>query len=98
MQATREQSLNYGCLVIDPESSEVRFKNWFQFCIIRLISTFFQVLHYVEKPTTFVSTLINCGVYLFTSDIFVHLANVFKGKTLNDSKFVVLTYFISNSA
>jgi len=57
--------LNYGCLVIDVESSEV--------------------LHYVEKPTTFVSTLINCGVYLFTSNIFVHLANVFKEKTLNDS-------------
>ncbi|KAF7240050.1 hypothetical protein EG68_11164, partial [Paragonimus skrjabini miyazakii] len=28
------------------------------------------VLHYAEKPTTFVSTTINCGIYLFTPGIF----------------------------
>ncbi|XP_019702141.1 uncharacterized protein [Elaeis guineensis] len=29
-----------------------------------------EVLHYTEKPETFVSDLINCGVYVFTPDIF----------------------------
>ncbi|XP_008812895.2 mannose-1-phosphate guanyltransferase alpha-like isoform X2 [Phoenix dactylifera] len=29
-----------------------------------------EVLHYTEKPETFVSDLINCGVYVFTQDIF----------------------------
>uniref|UniRef100_A0A671XGB4 GDP-mannose pyrophosphorylase Aa n=1 Tax=Sparus aurata TaxID=8175 RepID=A0A671XGB4_SPAAU len=32
-----------------------------------------EVLHYVEKPSTFVSDIINCGVYLFTPDIFQHI-------------------------
>ena len=29
-----------------------------------------EVLHYVEKPETYVSTLINCGIYLFNCDLF----------------------------
>lgn len=38
---------------------------------------FFQVLHYVEKPSTFVSDIINCGIYLFSPDIFQHIGTVF---------------------
>lgn len=38
----------------------------------------FKVLHYVEKPSTFVSDIINCGVYLFTPDIFQHIGTVFQ--------------------
>ncbi|KAL7054359.1 hypothetical protein AAHC03_026120 [Spirometra sp. Aus1] len=49
-EATREQSMQFGCIVEKPETNEV--------------------LHYVEKPTTFVSTNINCGIYLFTPGIF----------------------------
>nr|GEW74055.1 mannose-1-phosphate guanyltransferase alpha-like [Tanacetum cinerariifolium] len=29
-----------------------------------------ELLHYTEKPETFVSDLINCGVYIFTPEIF----------------------------
>uniref|UniRef100_A0A8C8IPJ9 Nucleotidyl transferase domain-containing protein n=1 Tax=Oncorhynchus tshawytscha TaxID=74940 RepID=A0A8C8IPJ9_ONCTS len=32
-----------------------------------------EVLHYVEKPSTFVSDIINCGIYLFTPEIFQHI-------------------------
>jgi mannose-1-phosphate guanylyltransferase len=39
-----------------------------------------EILHYVEKPSTFVSTLVNCGVYLCSLDIFQRLATVFKNK------------------
>ncbi|KAA3679331.1 mannose-1-phosphate guanylyltransferase [Paragonimus westermani] len=49
-EATRQQSLKFGCIVENPETHEV--------------------LHYAEKPTTFVSTTINCGIYLFTPGIF----------------------------
>uniref|UniRef100_A0AAF5Q2N0 Nucleotidyl transferase domain-containing protein n=3 Tax=Wuchereria bancrofti TaxID=6293 RepID=A0AAF5Q2N0_WUCBA len=42
-EATREQSINYGSVVIDSNG---------------------KVLHYVDKPTTFVSPHISCGVYL----------------------------------
>ncbi|KAK6105657.1 Nucleotidyl transferase family protein [Brugia pahangi] len=42
-EATREQSINYGSVVIDSNG---------------------KVLHYVDKPTTFVSPYISCGVYL----------------------------------
>lgn len=41
---------------------------------------FFQVMHYVEKPSTFVSTIINCGIYLCSLEIFPILAAVFKQK------------------
>ncbi|XP_034042406.1 mannose-1-phosphate guanyltransferase alpha-A isoform X2 [Thalassophryne amazonica] len=37
-----------------------------------------EVLHYVEKPSTFVSDIINCGIYLFNSDIFQHIGAVFQ--------------------
>ncbi|XP_073271215.1 uncharacterized protein [Primulina huaijiensis] len=35
-----------------------------------------ELLHYTEKPETFVSDLINCGVYIFTPDIFVAIQGV----------------------
>lgn len=36
-----------------------------------------ELLHYTEKPETFVSDLINCGVYIFTPDIFSAIQDVF---------------------
>lgn len=35
-----------------------------------------ELLHYTEKPETFVSDRINCGVYVFTPDIFTAIQNV----------------------
>ncbi|CAG9857755.1 unnamed protein product [Phyllotreta striolata] len=49
-EATRHQSLNYGCIVTNRETNEMT--------------------HYVEKPSSYVSTLINCGVYVCSPDIF----------------------------
>ena len=43
VQATNQQSLQYGCVVEKEATNEVT--------------------HYVEKPETYVSSLINCGVY-----------------------------------
>ncbi|XP_018330302.1 mannose-1-phosphate guanyltransferase alpha-A [Agrilus planipennis] len=59
-EATRQQSLEYGCMVIDKDTQEVK--------------------HYVEKPSSYVSTLINCGVYLFSPDIFQKIGEVFNSK------------------
>ncbi|URE16292.1 mannose-1-phosphate guanyltransferase [Musa troglodytarum] len=36
-----------------------------------------ELLHYTEKPETFVSDRINCGVYIFTPDIFTAIQSVF---------------------
>ncbi|KAJ0963459.1 hypothetical protein J5N97_028581 [Dioscorea zingiberensis] len=36
-----------------------------------------ELLHYTEKPETFVSELINCGVYVFTPNIFASIEDVF---------------------
>ncbi|XP_008559570.1 mannose-1-phosphate guanyltransferase alpha-A [Microplitis demolitor] len=55
-EATRLQSLNYGCLVLGKNNS---------------------IIHYVEKPSTFVSTIINCGIYLASVDIFQIMSDVF---------------------
>lgn len=60
-EATRQQSLHYGCLVFDRNSGVVS--------------------HYVEKPSSYVSTFINCGVYVCSTDIFAHLADVFYSKS-----------------
>ncbi|KFZ67231.1 Mannose-1-phosphate guanyltransferase alpha-A, partial [Podiceps cristatus] len=37
-----------------------------------------EVQHYVEKPSTFVSEIINCGIYLFTPAIFQYIGEVFQ--------------------
>lgn len=37
-----------------------------------------EVLHYAEKPETFISDIINCGIYVFTPSMFY--------KTLDQSK------------
>ena len=60
-EATRQQSLNYGCVVEDSGADHA-------------------VLHYVEKPGTYVSTSINCGVYIFSKEVFPMLKEVFKKK------------------
>ncbi|XP_065171409.1 mannose-1-phosphate guanyltransferase alpha-A [Atheta coriaria] len=59
-EATRQQSLNYGCMVTDKSTSEVR--------------------HYVEKPSSYVSALINCGTYCFSVDIFQIIGEIFHMK------------------
>jgi mannose-1-phosphate guanylyltransferase len=40
------------------------------------------VIHYAEKPETFVSDVINCGVYVFTTAGIYHLID--KGITASD--------------
>ncbi|XP_066947377.1 mannose-1-phosphate guanyltransferase alpha-A isoform X2 [Macrobrachium rosenbergii] len=39
-----------------------------------------QILHYVEKPSTFVSNLINCGVYICSPDIFKRVGEIFNSR------------------
>lgn len=46
--------------------------------IVPLVVFLEQVLHFVEKPSTFVSDIINCGIYLFTPEIFAHIGTVFQ--------------------
>lgn len=55
-EAIRQQSSNYGCMVLDKGG---------------------KVAHYVEKPSTFVSTLINCGVYVASLELFQTMNDVF---------------------
>uniref|UniRef100_A0A336MVA2 CSON000248 protein n=1 Tax=Culicoides sonorensis TaxID=179676 RepID=A0A336MVA2_CULSO len=57
-EATKQQCVNYGCLVTDKATGAVT--------------------HYVEKPTSYVSNLINCGVYVCSLEVFIAMANVFQ--------------------
>lgn len=59
-EATRQQSLNYGCIVEDRETHRVQ--------------------HFVEKPSTFISTTINCGIYICSPTIFDHIGKVYRSK------------------
>nr|CAH7738315.1 unnamed protein product [Callosobruchus chinensis] len=67
-EATRQQSLNYGCIVTKDDTKEVT--------------------HYVEKPSSYVSSLINCGIYVFSLEIFQTIEEVFirKQQELYNSK------------
>jgi mannose-1-phosphate guanylyltransferase len=58
-EATKQQSLDYGNLVLDSDNG---------------------VTHFVEKPSSYVSHLINCGVYVVSMDIFTKMSEVFYAK------------------
>lgn len=62
-EATKQQSVHYGCLVIDNQTGAVN--------------------HYVEKPGSYVSTFINCGVYIASLDVFARIASIFHSRELN---------------
>ena len=47
-----------------------------------------QVLHYVEKPETFVSSIINAGAYLFSPDIFQYLSQVYTANYENELMYI----------
>lgn len=59
-EATRQQSLHYGCLVLNKSNGVVD--------------------HYVEKPSSYVSTFINCGVYVCSLDVFSRMTTIFHSK------------------
>ncbi|KAB0804796.1 hypothetical protein PPYR_01766 [Photinus pyralis] len=59
-EATRQQSLKYGCMATNKATQEVT--------------------HYVEKPSSYVSTLINCGIYVFSLEIFSTIGEAFNIK------------------
>lgn len=44
-----------------------------------------EVTHYVEKPNSYVSPLINCGIYLVSTDIFPQIATVFYSRPKNEA-------------
>ncbi|KPJ00781.1 Mannose-1-phosphate guanyltransferase alpha-A [Papilio xuthus] len=59
-EATRQQSIHYGCMVSEASTKAVT--------------------HYVEKPNSYVSTLINCGVYVCSLQVFHTMAEAFQKK------------------
>lgn len=60
--------------------------NMLSHCLTVIFGEFclFQVLHYVEKPGTFISSTVSAGAYLFTPDIFDHLGKVFAANHQNE--------------
>jgi len=46
--------------------------------MIICVCEYIKVTHFVEKPSTFVSTLISCGIYLFSPELFDHIGSVFR--------------------
>jgi mannose-1-phosphate guanylyltransferase len=52
-----------------------------------------ELLHYTEKPETFVSDLINCGVYIFTPNIFNAIEDVLKQKKDRGNMFSYILTF-----
>jgi len=44
-----------------------------------------EVTHYVEKPNSYLSPIINCGIYLVSTDIFPEIAAVFYSRPKNEN-------------
>ncbi|XP_061724002.1 mannose-1-phosphate guanyltransferase alpha [Cydia pomonella] len=59
-EATRQQSIHYGCMVRESSTKAVT--------------------HYVEKPASYVSALINCGVYVCAPRVFQTMAKALERK------------------
>ncbi|KFM73934.1 Mannose-1-phosphate guanyltransferase alpha-B, partial [Stegodyphus mimosarum] len=77
VQFHKSQNLNTLITVLGTEATRQQSQQYG--CIVENKDTH-EIMHYVEKPSTFVSNLINCGVYLCSVDIFSYLAAVFKQK------------------
>ena len=61
--------------ILGTEATEKQSVNYG--CIVEDAQTH-QVLHYVEKPETYISTTINCGIYFFNLSIFEFLSQIYK--------------------
>ena len=48
-----------------------------------------EVLHYVEKPSSYISSTINCGVYLFDTSLFKFIREVMNKVQSLDSQIMV---------
>jgi len=82
MSEFHKQVLGAGdCVILGTEANEAQAVNYG--CIVENPETH-EVLHYVEKPETFVSNIINAGAYLFTPKIFQQLGKVFQANHENE--------------
>lgn len=70
-----------GFTILGTEATEAQSVNYG--CIVEDKETH-EVLHYVEKPETYLSTIINCGMYLFSVEIFDYIREEL-AKNQNDS-------------
>ncbi|GFR70384.1 mannose-1-phosphate guanyltransferase alpha [Elysia marginata] len=81
VQFHKEKCPEASGIILGTEATRQQSQNYG--CIVENKDTH-EILHYVEKPETFVSPLINCGIYLFTPEIFSTLEVTFK-KNLEDN-------------
>jgi len=54
-----------------------------------------EILHYAEKPETFVSDTISCGIYVFSPEIFDRLGDAFNVRSQESSSQTVLSRQLS---
>ncbi|KAK4304830.1 hypothetical protein Pmani_023234 [Petrolisthes manimaculis] len=72
-------SLTSPSLITIMGTEATRHQSTMYGCIVEDKETH-QILHYVEKPSTFVSNLINCGVYICSPDIFKRVGEIFNSR------------------
>jgi mannose-1-phosphate guanylyltransferase len=77
---------NCNLTILGTEATEKQSINYG--CIVEDKATH-QVLHYVEKPETYLSTTINCGIYLFDLSIFEIIGQIGKHKQLDVNGWVI---------
>ncbi|XP_040214060.1 mannose-1-phosphate guanyltransferase alpha isoform X1 [Rana temporaria] len=75
LEFRKQHENTHGYIMLGTTANRTQSLNYG--CIVANAETQ-EVLHYVEKPGTFVSDIINCGIYLFSPTIFQHIAEVFQ--------------------
>ncbi len=72
---------NSSFTILGTEATEKQSTNYG--CIVEDKLTH-EVLHYVEKPESYLSSLINCGIYLLSLDIFEYIREELSKNQSND--------------
>jgi len=84
MLGTKVPSIKHN--VVDEISSEAATNYG---CIVADPQTH-EVLHYVEKPSSYISSTINCGVYLFDTSLFGFIREVMNKVTWGSEKCLII--------
>ena len=53
-----------------------------------------EIVHYVEKPSSFVSRHINAGVYLLSVEVFEDIAAIFKNRYAGNFNILILVVYL----
>lgn len=62
MKVPANESMKFGCFIAKGKTNGIIYKY--------ILTYIIELVHFSEKPDLYVSDLINCGVYLFSAEMY----------------------------